>query len=167
MRQVPARGSRIEMGSDPAVLGRVRRLIVVSAVALGLIWALAVVTLDAAWPIDLALAAGWVAMPALLGLSLSRPRVRRLLAVPATLVGGALVAACLTALPAGPARAGWPAVAAGVLVGAGLGSWFWYRWLPVPRRLDEPFAPGRWILVGLHVAPILAGLTLVSIAAFG
>lgn len=157
----------MEMTDDPAFLARVRRLAVVSAVALGAIWLLGVTTLAAHPTIDLVLLLGWGGMPAVLGLSLRRVRVRRLVALPSTLVGAALVAVCLTALPdGGVARAGWLLLTAGVLVGAWLGAWFWYRWFPVPASLDAPFGPGRWALIVVHVGLVLVGLLLIVVAAF-
>jgi hypothetical protein len=78
-----------------------------------------------------------------------------------------LVALCLTALPSEPlARAGWVLVTAGILLGGVLGGWFWFRWLPVPASLDAPFAPGRWVLVAVHVSMIVAGLALVMVGAY-
>lgn len=158
----------VEMTDDPTFRGRVRRLAVVSAVALGLVWFLGATTLDAHTAIDGALLLGWVSMPAMLGLSLRRPRVRRLIALPSVVVGAALLAACLTALPdADPARTGWLMLTAGILAGALLGAWFWYRWLPVPRSLDDPFSAGRWTLIGVHTALVVAGLALIVLAEVG
>jgi hypothetical protein len=56
-------------------------------------------------------------------------------------------------------------VTGGVLLGGLLGGRFWYRLLPVPRALDDPFSPARWTLVALHVTAILLGLALVTAAA--
>ena len=155
----------VEMSSDPAFLGRVRRLAAVSTIALGAMWALAARTLDAHGAIHLALFAGWVLMPTVLGLSLRRPAIRLLVAVPATLVGVALVAICLTALPDdGVARVGWLATTAGILLGGILGAWFWYRWFPVPASLENPYSRGRSVLIGVHVTFVVAGLLLVALA---
>jgi hypothetical protein len=157
----------VEMSGNPAFLDRVRRLATVSAIALGAMWALAFSTLHANSEILLTLLAGWVLMPTVLRVSVRRPRIRLLVAVPATLIGVALVAICLTALPAGRvARAGWAAATAGILLGGVLGAWFWYRWLPVPAFLDDPYSKGRWVLIGVHVALVVAGLVLVAIAPF-
>jgi hypothetical protein len=46
-----------------------------------------------------------------------------------------------------------------------LGAWFWFRWLPVPRSLHNPFAPGRWVLIGVHVGMIIVGIGLVGLSA--
>lgn len=156
----------LEMSSDPAFERRVRRLRNVSTIALGVIFGLAVGTLDAGWPIDLVLLLGWLLMPVVLGSSLWHAEIRLLVAVPATLVGLALVTICAVALPADPiARAGWLSVTLGIAWGGFLGAWFWYRWLPVPSTLDAPYSKGRWILIGVHVALVVAGLLLVAIAA--
>ena len=156
-----------EMTNDPAFLARVRRLAVVSVVALGAIWLLAATTLAAHPTIDLALMLGWAGMPAVLGLSIRRAGVRRLVAVPSALVGAALVAVCLTAPPeGGVARAGWLLLTAGILLGAGLGAWFWYRWFPVPASLDKPFAPARWALIEVHVGLVIVGLLLIVLGEF-
>jgi hypothetical protein len=158
----------LEMSSDRAFLGRVRRLRNVSAIALGVIFVLTVSTLDAAWPISLALLLGWLLMPIVLGASLRRPEVRLLVALPATLVALGLVAICAVALPADPlARAGWVSITAGITLGGVLGAWFWYRWFPVPSALDAPYSTGRWILIGAHVALVVVGLVLVVVTAIG
>lgn len=159
---------RTEMTGDPAFARRVGRLVLVSAVALGLIFLLAVTTLDVPFWIATWLAVGWVLMPWILWFSLRLPRLRYGLLLPASLVGVALVALCATALPAdATARAGWLMITAGVLVGAVLGSWFWFRWLPVPRPLDDPFSPARWLLVIVHAGLAVGGMALVMVAALG
>jgi hypothetical protein len=56
------------------------------------------------------------------------------------------------------AALGWVLIAVGLLLGGLLGGWFWFRWAPVPRVLDEPFAPARWWLIAVHVGFICAGL---------
>lgn len=156
----------VEMSSDPAFVGRVRRLATVSAVALGAMWALAVNTLDVHRAIHVALFAGWVLMPTVLGLSVQRPVIRLLVALPATLIGVALVGICLTALPAnGIARIGWLTTTGGILFGGVLGAWFWYRWLPVPAFLHDPYSRGRQALIAIHVTLVVAGLLLVALAA--
>ncbi len=158
----------VEMTADPAFRARIRRLVGVSAVALGLIAILAAVTLDAQPALELALIAGWVTMPSLLGFSVRRPPLRSLLIVPGGLVSAGLVGICLTALPAaGLARAGWLLITGGVLIGAGLGSWFWYRWFPVPAFLDAPFSAARWILIVVHAVPVVVGLLLVIVSTSG
>jgi hypothetical protein len=68
-------------------------------------------------------------------------------------------------LPGQPiAGLGWLLVAAGLLLGDLMGGWFWFRWVPVPDALNEPFSLGRWRLIAVHVALICVGLAL---AAFG
>jgi hypothetical protein len=59
----------LELTRDPRITGRVRRLALVSAVALGLIWWLAGATLEAPPAVGLFLAAGWILMPATLAWS--------------------------------------------------------------------------------------------------
>ena len=54
----------VELTADRAMSRRVRRLGIVSLFALGLIWGLAVTSLDVPWVVGAALAAGWVLMPA-------------------------------------------------------------------------------------------------------
>jgi hypothetical protein len=48
-----------------------------------------------------------------------------------------------------------------VLFGGGLGSWFWYRWMPVPEQLDDPFAPRRIALIVTHIALVVVGMALI------
>lgn len=150
-----------EKSTDPRFCGRLRRLILVSAVVLGLITLLAGVTTDAP-PVAVGmLAAGWVLMPTLLYAGLDRPRLRYLLAVPATLVAAGLISV-LAHLEGGPvAQMGWWLITAGALYGGGLGIWFWYRWMPVPEALDDPFSPGRIVLISIHVALIVVGVAMV------
>ncbi len=134
-----------------------------SAVALGLIWALAVATLEAPWPVDVALAAGWLLMPSTLVASLRHARLRYALVAPASLVSIALLAVCIGWPPVGRTVAlGWLLMTVGVAVGGGLGLWFWYRLLPVPARLDDPFSTARWALIGLHVSAVVIGFVLAA-----
>jgi len=80
----------------------------------------------------------------------------------------ALLAICVAWLPAKPmAAAGWWLLTGGVLLGGGLGLWLWYRVLPVPRALDDPYAAGRWWLIGLHVGLIVAGWGLAAAPLIG
>lgn len=153
----------IEMTGDPRFAPRVKRLAFTSLVALGVVWGLAIATLEAPPLVDASLAAGWVLMPATLFASLVRPRLRYGLVVPSTLVGVGLLAVSIAWLPGDPvAAAGWLMMTAGVLMGAVLGLWFWYRLFPVPASLDDPFSKGRWALVGLHIALIVVGLVLAA-----
>lgn len=143
--------------------GRIRRLTATSVVGLSAIALLALATLDAPAALDAALLVGWALMPALLALSLLRPRLRYALVVPSTLVGGALLATSALALPESAlAWTGWALLTGGVLLGGALGAWFWYRLLPVPAALDDLLSAGRWTLVALHVTLIVGGLTLVA-----
>jgi hypothetical protein len=155
----------VELTGEPHVAARVSRLAAVSLVALGVITLLAAAGTAVPWPALLALTAGWVLMPVTLLASLGRPDLRYWLLLPSTLVTLGLVAIALGWLPPGPiAAAGWLLVLTGVLLGGGLGAWFWYRLLPVPRGLDSPTAPGRWAFIALHVGLVVAGVALVAIA---
>jgi len=141
----------------------VRRLALTSVVALGMIWALAVATLDAPVLISVGLAAGWLLMPSILVASLADPRWRYALVVPASLVGISLLAISVAWRPAPPlAAAGWVMMTGGVLLGGLLGLWFWYRIVPVPRQLDDPFSPRRLGLIRAHVVLIVIGLLLAA-----
>ena len=111
------------------------------------------------------LATGWLLMPLTLVASLSRPRLRYALVLPASMVSIGLVAVCVGRLPEHPASAaGWVLVTAGVALGGGLGLWLWYRLLPVPARLDRrsPAVAGR--SSPCVSSSIVAGLILVAIA---
>lgn len=153
-----------EMSTDGRFRRRLRRLIVVSAVMLGSITLVAALSTDAT-PITIGLlTAGWLLMPTLLYAGLDRPRLRYSLMLPATLVSVGLIAVATGAESGSMAATGWWLVTSGVLFGGGLGSWFWYRWMPVPDGLDDPFSPGRITLIGIHVALIVIGLALVIAA---
>jgi len=148
----------VELSADRRMAWRVQRLGFVSLVALGLIWWLALATLAAPAWVAVALAAGWALMPIVLFGSLPRPRLRYALVLPASLVSVALLAICIAWLPGELlAAAGWVLITAGVLLGGVLGLWLWYRLVPVPASLDDPYSPGRWGLIGLHVALIVVG----------
>ena len=133
----------------------------------GLIWALVVTSLDAPAVVDVGFAAGWLLMPSTLVASLAaadapvrarRPRVAGLARPP----GGLSSAGCP---PTPVAATGWLAYPdGGRRLGAGLGLWFWYRLLPVPAALDDPFSAGRWALVGAHIGLVVAGAILAAIA---
>lgn len=151
----------VELTADRRITRRVKRLAATSAVALGLIWALAVTTLKAPVPVDAALAVGWIMMPAILVASLWRPLFRYWLIVPSTLVGFGLVAISLGWLPEDPAAAaGWLLMTVGVLLGGVMGLWLWFRVVPVPTALDDPYSAGRWALIALHITLITTGLAL-------
>jgi len=155
---IPRHRTAIELTSDRRFERRVRRLALVSAVALGLIWFLVATTLEAPAAIDAVFAIGWLLMPSTLVASLRFPRLRYGLVAPASLVSVGLLAVCVGWLPADPTVAlGWGSMAAGVALGGGLGLWFWYRLLPVPARLDDPFSTGRWALIAVHIALVVVG----------
>lgn len=161
---LPAR-SRLRIAPTAAIAMRRRivRLAAVSAVALGLIWWLAVERTTAPAAAIWALLAGWLLMPAVLVASLAIPAASRLLIVPSTLV--TLPVAAIALMPWSPdgiVRASWAAVAIGLLLGGGLGLWLWLGAFPAPEPLRDPRAPLRWVLIVIHVAPIVVGLTLLA-----
>lgn len=163
MSAVAARPTPVELSDDRRMAGRVRRLARTAVVALGIIWWLAVSTLEAPPLIGASLLLGWASMPAILLLSLRRARLRYALVLPSSLVGIPLLAISALFLPAGAVAAtGWLLITAGILLGSVLGLWFWYRLLPVPRALDDPFSAARIALIGVHVALIVVGVALAS-----
>jgi len=165
MDEALARSRPIELTAHPRFAPRVKRLAATSAVALGLVWGLAVTTLSAPPLVLASLAAGWVLMPTMLFASLARPRLRLGLPVPASLVGVALLAISAFWLPSDRiAATGWPLITFGVALGGVLGMWFWFRLAPVPAGLDDPYSPGRWALIGIHVGLIVVGLALAATA---
>jgi hypothetical protein len=149
----------LEMTEDRVFAHRVRRLVAVSSVALGVIWVLAFLDGGPPWVLVF-LAAGWVLMPTVLAASLHRPMMRYALIVPATVVPVGLIG-MVTVAPASTVD-GWIVMAAGIVFGGFLGMWFWFRWLPVPRTLDDPFGWPRVTLVGIHIALVLAGVAIVA-----
>ena len=164
MRGAVARPRAVEMSDDPRFARRVGRLALVASVALGVIWALAVSTLAASPLVEISLAAGWILMPTVLAASLARPELRYALVVPAMLVSGGLLAICAWWLPAAPIPAtGWVLMTAGIALGGLLGLWFWFRLLPVPDALHDPFAPARIALIKAHVALIVVGALLAAL----
>jgi hypothetical protein len=163
MRELLARPTPVELSDDPRFAQRVARLALTALVALGAIWGLAVTTLEAPPTVTLALAGGWLLMPTILAASLRVPLLRYGLVVPASLVSIALLGISIAWLPAGTAAAiGWLLITAGVLFGGMLGLWFWFRFLPVPRALHDPFSRGRLALIKAHVALIVGGMALVG-----
>jgi predicted RecA/RadA family phage recombinase len=153
----------VELSTDERFGGRVRRLAATSVVALGLIFGVAVLTLDAPLTVDAMLLGGWISMPAVLAASLPRPSLRYLLVAPATLVTGGLAAISVAWLPANPlAAVGWVSITVGVALGNLMGAWFWFRTFPVPAALDGPFAPARLRVIRIHVTLIVIGLALTS-----
>lgn len=157
-----------ELSHDARFRWRIIRLTGVSMVALGVITVLAAATLRVPWWVVAMLAAGSVLMPLVLAASLREPRLRYALTIPASLVTLALFAIVAWWLPVEPvALAGWLLITAGILVGAGLGAWFWYRMMPVPAALDDPFSGGRWALVALHIGLLVVGFALAATALLG
>lgn len=158
-----ARRSPVELTSDRRFERRIKRLAAVSAVALGLIWALVVATIAAPSAVDAVFAAGWLLMPSTLVASLRYPRLRYGLVVPASLVSVGLLAVCIGWLPTDPLVAlGWLLMTVGIALGGCLGLWFWYRLLPVPARLDDPFSTGRWALIVAHIVLVVVGFGLAA-----
>lgn len=153
-------GSGIELTGDRLFAHRVRRLVVITAVTLGVIWGLAFIEEAPTWILVL-LAVGWASMPTILAASLSRPSLRYALVVPAGAVSAGLIGMAMIA-PEETAT-GWILIAAGVFLGGFLGVWFWFRWIPVPRILNDPFGWSRVFLVGLHLALVLVGAALVTV----
>lgn len=155
----------VEMTDDPLFAGRIKRLVGVSVVALGLITLLVAVCAESpGWvPVTL-MAIGWVLMPSILAMSLRQPWLRYLLSLPAVAVSAALLLVSIQASGSSWATAGWWLMTGGVLMGGSLGTWFWYRWLPVPRPLDTPTAPGRMAMILVHVLCIVCGGLLVLLA---
>lgn len=151
-------GPGIELTADRLFAHRVRRLVAISTVALGVIWGLAFVDEAPTWVLVL-LVVGWASMPTVLAASLSRPSLRFALIVPASAVSVGLIGMVMNASEG--TVMGWLLITLGILLGGLLGVWFWFRWLPVPRILDDPFGWPRVALVGLHLALILVGATLV------
>jgi hypothetical protein len=154
----------VELSADPVFARRVRRLGLVSLVALGAVWGLAVTTLEVPPLIGGALLAGWALMPAVLFASLVWPLLRIGLALPATLVTLGLLAIAAGWLPDAPLVAtGWVLMLAGIGLGGVMGLWLWYRLLPVPAALAHPFSPARWLLIAVHVALIVVGMALAAL----
>jgi hypothetical protein len=96
------------------------------------------------------LVVGWVSMPTILAASLNGPSRRYALIVPASAVSIGLIGMVMAAPQ--DTVIGWLFITVGILLGGSLGVCFWFRWLPVPRILDEPFGWPRVTLVGLHLA---------------
>lgn len=153
-------GAGVEMTPDRLFAHRVRRLVWVSATALGVIWGLAYADSAPSWVLTF-LIAGWALMPAVLALSLRRSLVRYALVIPASAVSIGLIGMVMDAPES--TVTGWIVVTAGVLLGGLLGIWFWFRWLPVPRPFDDPFGWPRMVLVGTHVALVLVGAAMVGV----
>jgi hypothetical protein len=151
-------GSGVELTTDRLFAHRIRRLVVISAVALGVIFGLAFANDGETWMLVL-LGIGWVTMPTILALSLRRPLLRYALLVPASAVSIGLIGMTLGAPDS--TGAGWLLITLGILLGGGLGAWFWFRWFPVPRPFDDPYGVPRVTLVGLHIGLVLIGMAMV------
>ena len=151
-------GSGVELTANRLFAHRIRRLIVISTIALGAIWGLAVADDAEVWVLVL-LGVGWLTMPTILALSLRRPMLRYALLVPANAVAIGLIGMSLTAPDS--TEGGWLLVTIGIVVGGALGAWFWFRWLPVPRAFDDPYGTPRVALVGLHIGLVLVGIAMV------
>ena len=155
----------VELSGDRRFARRVWRLAATSAIALGLICGLAIATLELPAAVPTAFVLGWGLMPTILLGSLARPRLRYGLVVPASLVTLGLLSVCYGWLPSDRlAAAGWLLLTAGVALGGVLGLWLWYRLIPVPARLDDPFATGRWALIGVHVGLVVVGFAFAATA---
>ncbi len=150
-----------EMTADATFSTRVVRLVAVSSVALGVIFWLVFDAMDGRWGAAALVGIGWLSMPTVLAASLVRPAVRYLLVLPATSASVGVLATALMHDGYGMAVAGWWLLTAGLWFGAALGSWFWFRWAPVPAKLDQPFSSARWTLIGVHVALVVFGVLLV------
>jgi hypothetical protein len=157
MRASGAR-SGVELTGDRMFSHRIRRLVGVSLVALGVITWLAVRSEGSNWAITL-LVIGWILMPTLLFVSLSMPLLRYLLVVPGTTVSIGLIG--MTVGADGTEALGWFLIFLGITVGGLMGMWFWYRWVPVPRMLDDPYGWPRLTVLALHIGFILIGAALV------
>ena len=151
-------GSGVELTANRLFAHRIRRLIVISTIALGAIWGLAVADDAEVWVLVL-LGVGWLTMPTILALSLRRPMLRYALLVPANAVAIGLIGMTLTAPDS--TEVGWLLVTIGIVVGGALGAWFWFRWLPVPRAFGDPYGAPRVALVGLHIGLVLIGVAMV------
>jgi hypothetical protein len=151
----------VELTTDPLFARRIRRLVAVSAVALGVIAWLAVRSGGPRATVIL-LVFGWVIMPVVLAASLSRPRLRYALVLPTTLATLGLVGMVLST--DGTEMIGWMLVTLGIAVGGSLGMWLWYRWFPVPYVLDDPFGVPRMTLLSVHIILVISGAMVVFVS---
>ena len=104
----------VELTTDALFQRRVRRLVAISGVALGLIFWIAASD-GAPWWVLALMGIGWILMPAFLAASLSNPSMRYLLVIPATTVGVGLIAMTLTT--DGSNQSGWLLMTFGILSG--------------------------------------------------
>ncbi len=148
---------------ERSIEARVRRLAFVSMVALGVIWWLARDAGFAPWQSEVALAAGWALMPAILAASLRLPSVRVALVLPATLVTAALAGISVEASHGeSSAMLGWTSLLTGILLGDVLGLWLWFGLMPVPHSLRDPGSAWRWLLVAVHVGFVVGGVLVLA-----
>ena len=158
---LPARVG-VELSDDPAFARRIIRLGSTSVVALGLIYLVARFTSVASATMQASLALGWLLMPTILFASLRLPTLRYALVIPSTLVAVPLLTITTLAFQGSATAAlGWLLLTAGILLGGFLGMWFWFRWIPVPAPLHDPFSRGRWMFIRIHVLLIVSGFILV------
>lgn len=151
----------VELTTDPLFARRIRRLVGVSAVALGVIAWLSVRSGGPRASVIL-LVFGWVTMPVVLAVSLSRPMLRYALVLPATLVTVGLVGMVLST--DGAETVGWMLITLGIAVGGSLGMWLWYRWFPVPYILDDPYGIPRMMLLSVHIILVISGVVVVFVS---
>lgn len=152
----------VELTDEPRFAARVRRLVTVSSVALGVVVVLAVATTGAPGWVIAMLVGGWILMPATLAASLVRPHLRYGLILPASLVIVGSIAICWAWLPGSTVAAvGWVLITTGVAGGGLLGSWFWYRMAPVPHSMKDPFSAPRLVFISFHVGLIGAGVVMI------
>lgn len=105
-------------------------------------------------------------MPSVLILSLRWPRLRGALIIPSVLETVVLASICVFYPPSQlAARLGWELITAGILLGDFLGGWFWFHWAQVPPSLANPFSAARWILIAIHIALIVGGVSLIGLSA--
>lgn len=136
---------------------RILRLAAVSSVALGvLLW----LARDGGATVRVSLVAGWATMPVVLVASLRLPRLKYLLAVPAT-----LVSLPVTWLAVREPSPGWTLAAVGLQLGGAMGAWFWFRWAPIPGRLKDPDGLARRTLIAVHVTAVVAGMVATAFGA--
>lgn len=138
---------------------RVIRLAIVSAVALGLVFALAIDD-GATGALLVLLAAGWLSMPTMLALVAAAPRMRATLAVPATLTSLGVFGMAFRNSPS----AGWAMLAAGIALGGVIGAWLWLGWAPSPAKLRiETRSWPRLFLMSAHVGLVVCGLAVLGL----
>ncbi len=149
----------VELTQDRLFTRRIRRLIGISLVMLGVISWLATANDAATWIVALMLV-GWLLMPSLLLLSLKRPELRYGLLLPGSAFTLGVLAMALQAQ--GAQALGWWLIAVGLTIGGTAGIWFWMRWLPVPKPFDDPYGWPRLAVIGVHAALVVAGIAILA-----